>query len=102
MFLVEHPIVFVSRSLFSSLECLVMFLTSTLEIQCKLLTAKLLNQCYRYNNSAKFFFSKFYRRNFDLVSKFNVRRKSRLQQGLSEPDFYCEYLFDVYKYINSE
>ena len=37
----------------------------------KLLTAKLLNQGYRYHKLRKAF-SKFYRRHFDLVSKFNV------------------------------
>ena len=52
----------------------------------KLLTAKLLNQSYRYHKLRKAF-SKFYRRHFDLVSKSNVGLKSLLQQGLSEPEF---------------
>ena len=47
----------------------------------KLLTAKLLNQGYRYHKLRKAF-SKFCRRHSDLVSKFNVRLKSLLQQGL--------------------
>ena len=34
MFLVGHPTVFISRNLFDSPECLVMFLSSTLEINC--------------------------------------------------------------------
>ena len=34
------------------------------------------------------FFSKFYRRHYELVSKFKVGLKSVLQQGLSEPEFY--------------
>ena len=51
----------------------------------KLLTAKLLNQGYRYHKLRKAF-SKFYRRHFDLVLKFNVVLKSFLQQGLSEPE----------------
>ena len=37
----------------------------------KLLPAKLLNQDYRYHKCRKVF-PKFYRRHFDLVSKFNV------------------------------
>ena len=53
----------------------------------KLLTAKLLNQGYRYHKLRKAF-SKFYRRHSDLVSKFNIGLKSLLQQGLSEPEFY--------------
>ena len=53
----------------------------------KLLTAKLLNQGYRYHKLRKAF-SKFYRRHSDLVYKFSVGLKSLLQQGLSEPEFY--------------
>ena len=52
----------------------------------KLLTAKLVNQGYRYHKLRKAF-SKFYRRHSDSVSKFNVGLKSLLQQGLSEPEF---------------
>ena len=33
-------------------------------------------------------FSKFYRRHFDIVSKYNVGLKTLLLQGLSEPEFY--------------
>ena len=40
-------------------------------------------------------FSKFYRRHYELISKFNVGLKSLLHQGLSEPEFYG-YL--VYKF----
>ena len=53
----------------------------------KLLTARLLNQGYRYHKLHKAF-SKFYRRHSDLVSKFDVGLKSLLQQGLSESEFY--------------
>ena len=53
----------------------------------KVLTAKLLRQGYRYHKLRKAF-SKFYRRHFDLVSKYNVGLKTLLLQGLSEPDFY--------------
>ena len=49
----------------------------------KLLTAKLLNQGYRYHKLRKAF-SKFYRHYSDLVSKFNAGLKSLLHQGLSE------------------
>ena len=44
----------------------------------------------------RFFFSKFYRRHFDLVSKYNVGVKTLLLQGLSEPKFYGDWC------INSE
>ena len=43
----------------------------------KVLTAKLLRQGYRYHKLSKAF-SKFYRRHFDLVSKYNVGLKTLL------------------------
>ena len=43
----------------------------------KVLTAKLLRQGYRYHKLHKAF-SKFYRRHFDIVSKYNVRLKTLL------------------------
>ena len=52
----------------------------------KVLTAKLLRQGYRYHKIRKAF-SKFYRRHFDVVSKYNVGLKRLLLEGLSEPDF---------------
>ena len=52
----------------------------------KVLTAKLLRQGYRYHKFRKEF-SKFYRRHFDLISKYNVGLKTLLLQGLSEPEF---------------
>ena len=51
------------------------------------LTAKLLKQGYRYHK-LRMAFSKFYRRHYELISKFNVGLKSVLHQGLSEPEFY--------------
>ena len=53
----------------------------------KCLTAKLLKQGYRYHKLRKAF-SKFYRRHYELISKFNVGLNSLLHQGLSEPEFY--------------
>ena len=52
----------------------------------KLLTAKFLNQGYRYHKLRKAF-SKLYRRNSDLVSKFNVGLKSLLQKAYRNPNF---------------
>ena len=59
----------------------------------KLLTAKLLNQGYRYHKLRKAF-SKFYRRHSDLVSKFNVGLKSLLQQEL---EFYGDLVYKFRK-----
>ena len=50
----------------------------------KVLTAKLLRQGYRYHKIRKAF-SKFYRRHFDIVSKYDVGLKPLLLEGLSEP-----------------
>ena len=55
----------------------------------KVLTEKLLGQEYRYHKLRKAF-SIFYRRHFDRVSKYNVRLKTLLLQGLSEPEFYSD------------
>ena len=55
----------------------------------KCLTASLLKQGYRYHKLRKAF-SKFYRRYYELISKFNVGLKSLLHKCLSEPEFYCD------------
>ena len=46
-------------------------------------------------------FSKFYRRYYDLISKFQVGLKSLLRQGLSEPDFYGDLLYKLKKIVGS-
>ena len=61
----------------------------------KLLTQKLLKQGYQYHKLGKTF-SKFYRRYYDLISKFQVGLKSLLRQGLSEPDFYGDFYVLLY------
>ena len=55
----------------------------------KCLTSKLLKQGYRYHKLRKAF-SKFYRRHYELISKFNVRLTSLLNQSQSESAFYCD------------
>ena len=47
----------------------------------KRLTAKLFKKGYRYNKLRKAF-SKFYRRHYELISKFNFGLKFLLHQGL--------------------
>ena len=64
----------------------------------KVLTAKLLRQGYRYHKLRKAF-SKFYRRHFDIVSKYNVGLKTLLLQGLSEPEFYGDLVYKFRKTI---
>ena len=62
----------------------------------KCFTAKLLKQGYRYHKLRKAF-SKFYRRHYELISKFNVGLKSLLHQGLSEPEFYGDLVYKFKK-----
>ena len=63
----------------------------------KVLTAKLLRQGYRYKICKAF--SKFYRRHFDIVSKYNVGLKRILLEGLSEPEFYGDLVYEFRKII---
>ena len=87
---------FIFLNLFGLLECLVMWLISMPVI--KVLTAKLLQQGYRYHKLRKTF-SKFYRRYYELVSKFNVGLKTLLHQGLSEPEFYGDLVYKFKKIV---
>ena len=64
----------------------------------KSLTARLLQQGYRHHKLRKTF-SKFYRRHYELVSKFNVGLKTLLHQGLSEPEFYGDLVYKFKKIV---
>ena len=57
------------------------------------LTAKLLKQCYRYHEIRKAF-SKFYHRHSELIVKYNIGLKTLLQQGISEPIFYGDLVYN--------
>ena len=63
-------------------------------------TQKLLKQGYRYHILCKTF-SKFYRRYFDLISKFEVGLKSLLCQGLLEHEFYGDLVYKLKKIVGS-
>ena len=71
---------------------------STVRHRIDSLTAKLLQQGYRYHKLRKTF-SKFYRRHYELVSKFNVGLKTLLHQGLSEPEFYGDLVYKFKKIV---
>ena len=74
----------------------------------KSLTAKLLQQGYRYHKLRKTFF-KFYRRHYELISKYNVglktllseRLKALLSESLSEPELYGDLVYKFKKLIGS-
>ena len=59
-------------------------------------TIPLLTKGYRYHKLRKAF-SKFYRRHYKLISKFNVGLKSLLHQRLSEPEFYGDLVYKFKK-----
>ena len=82
-----------SKKFFKSIETVVDF-----NARNKSLTAKLLQQGYRYHKLRKTF-SKFYRRHYELVSKFNVGLKTLLHQGLSEPEFYGDLVYKFKKIV---
>ena len=67
----------------------------------KALTAKLLRQVYRYFKLRKPF-SKFYRRHSALLEKYSVSLKTLQQHGISEPEFYGDLVYRVYKSNFSE
>ena len=46
-------------------------------------------------------FSEFYRRYYDLISKFQVGFKSFLRQGLSEPELYGDSMYKLKKIVGS-
>ena len=62
----------------------------------KCLTDKHLKQGYRYHKLRKAF-SKFYRRHYEFISKFNIGLKSLLHQGLSEPELYGDLVYKFKK-----
>ena len=66
----------------------------------KLLTKKLLKQGYQYHKLRKTF-SKFYRRYYNLISKFQAGLKPLLRQGFSEPDFYGDLVYKLKKIVGS-
>ena len=67
----------------------------------KSLAAKLLQQGYRYHKLRKTF-SKFCRRHYELVSKFNVGLKTILHQGLSESEFYGNLVYKFKKIVGRD
>ena len=66
----------------------------------KLFTQKLVKQGYRYHLLRKTF-SKFYRRYYDLISKFQIGLKSLLRRGPLEPEFYGDLVYKLKKIVGS-
>jgi hypothetical protein len=46
------------------------------------------------------YFTKFYNRNFDLISKFKSDLKTPLRQGISQPDFYGDVVYKLRKILD--
>ena len=66
----------------------------------KLLTKKILKRGFRYHKLRKTF-SKFYKRYYDLISKFQVGLKSLLRQRLSALEFYGDLVYKLKKIVGS-
>ena len=54
-------------------------------------------QCLLHGHKLRKAFSKFYRRHYELISKFNVRLQSLLHQGLSGPECYGDLVYRLKK-----
>ena len=94
MFRVRHPMVSIFLNFFDLLECPVM-----------LMTLILVNTQQNFSDKdidikkIRKAFSKFYRRHFDTVSKYNVGLKKLLLEGLSEPEFYGDLVYKFRKIV---
>ena len=66
----------------------------------KFLTAKLLNQGYRYHKLRKAF-SKSYCRHLELIEKYHVSLKKLMQQGICNPEFYGDLVYKFKKIIGN-
>ena len=96
MFLALHPMESLSLNSFVLLEHLATLLTLTLESQ------KRLKQGYQYHTLTFILtFSKFYRRYYDLISKFQIGLKSLLRQVLLESEFYGDLVYRLNKIVDS-
>ena len=98
MFLAHKPMESISLNSFVLLVHLALLLTSTLAINCKLIN--FLKQGYPYHKLPKTF-SKFYRRYYDLISKFQIGLKSLMRQGISEPELYGDLVYKLKKIVGS-
>jgi hypothetical protein len=65
------------------------------------ITSKLLKQGYRFHKLRKYF-TKFYNRNFDLISEFNSDFKTFLRQGISQPGFYGIVIYKLRKILGHD
>ena len=66
----------------------------------KVFIQKLLKQGYWYHKLRKVF-SKFHRRYYDLISKFQVGLISLLRQGLSKPESYGDLVYKLKRIVGS-
>ena len=85
-FLVVLLMVYIFRNLLGSLESAIMLQTSTLDVERP-------NYSNRAIGIIRKTFSKFYRRHYELISKYNVGLKTLLGEGLSEPEFYGDLVY---------
>ena len=96
-FLALHPMESISLNLF--LFARAFSYVTDFNTRNKMLTQKLLKEGYLYHKLRKTF-SKFYRRYYDLISKFQAGHKSLLRHGLLEPGFYGDLMYKLKEIID--
>ena len=85
----------ISQAICLKYQCIEAYIRDLHAKLCRMLCLYRKNH-YRYHKLRKAF-SKFYRRHYELISKFNVGLKSLLHQGLSEPEFYGDLVYKFKK-----
>ena len=97
MFLALHPM----ETIYPSTHSFARASSHVVDFNTCYKTQKLLKQGYRYQKLRKTF-SKFYRRYYDLISKFQIGLKSLLRQRLSEPEFYGDLVYKLKNIVGSD
>ena len=92
-------VTFLAVLLMASTFCTILgLLESVIISRNKCITTKPLQQGYLYHKLRKTF-SKFYRRHYELISKFNVGLNALLRESLSEPEVYGDLVYKFKKLI---
>ena len=96
-FLVVLLMVYTFRNLLGLLESAIMLRTSTPEINIS--RPNFSNRAIGIIKKKKKTFSKFYRRHYELISKYKIGLKTLLREILSEPEFYGDLVYKCKKLI---
>ena len=86
------------RNLLALLESAIILRTSMLEINVK--RPNISNRAFGFINSKTF--SKFHRRHCELIFEYNVGLKTLIGEGLSDPEFYGDFVYKIKKLIGND